>query len=103
MRFKLTINYPGNKPLSVTLTKPKTIIGRGSNTDIRVISAGLSRQHIMFETIDDKLYITDLNSSNGTTVGENKLRPNEKTHYDTYFMPIQLGSDVQITVEEVPF
>lgn len=50
------------------LVKPVTVIGRGHEVDLRITDPGMSRQHARIEIDDDLVFITDLGSTNGTTV-----------------------------------
>ncbi|MFL6138915.1 MAG: FhaA domain-containing protein [Frankiaceae bacterium] len=50
------------------LTKPVTVIGRGNDADLRLLDPGVSRQHVRVEVIDGEVFITDLGSTNGTTI-----------------------------------
>jgi hypothetical protein len=53
---------------AIALTQPVTVIGRGHDVDVRIQDPGISRQHIRVEVVGDEVYITDLGSTNGTTV-----------------------------------
>jgi pSer/pThr/pTyr-binding forkhead associated (FHA) protein len=45
-----------------------TIIGRGHDVDLRLTDPGVSRQHVRLEVVGDEVFVTDLGSTNGTTV-----------------------------------
>jgi pSer/pThr/pTyr-binding forkhead associated (FHA) protein len=51
----------------------KLIIGRDNECDINIQSPSISRKHLQIEIDDDKLYVTDLGSSNGTIINDNKI------------------------------
>jgi len=60
----------------------KLLIGRGPDSDIQILDAGLSRNHCSLERIDDTFYITDLDSRNGTFVNgkrvtRREIKPND--------------------------
>lgn len=46
----------------------KTVVGRGADCDIRVLSSSVSRKHGLFEVAGDELTFSDLGSSNGSFV-----------------------------------
>lgn len=50
------------------ITKPVTTIGRGHDADIRIDDLGISRLHARLEAHDDEIWLSDLGSTNGTTV-----------------------------------
>lgn len=65
----------------------KTLIGRDPSCDICLMLDYLSRKHISLEPLNGKLFIEDLNSSNGTFVnGERiqkaELKPGDKIKLD---------------------
>ena len=65
----------------------KTVIGRDSSSDICLALDYLSRQHVCLEPQNGRLFIEDLNSSNGTFVNGNKvqkaeLKPGDKIKLD---------------------
>lgn len=43
-------------------------LGRSPSCDIQLMSSGISKEHATFEVRDDRVYVTDLQSSNGTFV-----------------------------------
>ena len=56
------------------LTGTQTIIGRGSEADIVVDDTGVSRQHVRFERTDFGTILTDLGSTNGTFVEDQRIK-----------------------------
>lgn len=55
------------------LEKSKTIIGRAPYVDIQLDSSMVSRRHAIIERRDDKFYISDCRSKNGTIVNGIKI------------------------------
>ncbi len=51
----------------------KLIVGRGHDVDIQIFETGLSRQHSCFERCEGGVFVTDLGSSNGTWVNEQRV------------------------------
>jgi predicted Zn finger-like uncharacterized protein len=52
--------------------KPRVIIGR-AQADIVVGDIQCSRQHAALEVLDEKVFLVDLNSTNGTWIGEERV------------------------------
>ena len=48
-------------------------IGRGTEVDIQIHDPGISRKHLSI-TVDEKVVVTDLNSTNGTFLGSDRVQ-----------------------------
>ena len=57
-----------------SLTGEVTVIGRGTEADIVVDDTGVSRRHVKFEVTDFGTILTDLGSTNGTYVEDEKVK-----------------------------
>jgi len=66
------------KDISVTLQNAKYTLGRGEANDITILDGGMSKSHAVIIRADNKFYIEDLNSTNGTYIDGLKLPPNQK-------------------------
>ncbi|PKI17734.1 diguanylate cyclase [Colwellia sp. 12G3] len=84
----------GNNQLRSQLLSPtndQLIVGRSPLADIELINAGISRQHMKISWDEEHLVITDLDSSFGTWIDNEKLAPNQsKTIYND--TEIRLGN-----------
>ena len=47
-------------------------LGRGSEVDIQIQDPGISRKHLSIQ-VDEKVVVTDLNSTNGTFLGQDRV------------------------------
>jgi hypothetical protein len=56
------------------LTGITTVVGRGSEADIVVDDTGVSRTHIKFEVTEYGTILTDLGSTNGTFVEDQRIK-----------------------------
>lgn len=52
----------------------KVNVGRGQDVDVRIDNSAVSREHVMFEMQDGKMLLTDLGSTNGTSVNGSKIK-----------------------------
>jgi hypothetical protein len=48
-------------------------LGRGTEVDIQIHDPGISRKHLSI-TVDEKVVVTDLNSTNGTFLGSERVQ-----------------------------
>ena len=48
-------------------------LGRGTEVDIQIHDPGISRKHLSI-TVDEKVIVTDLNSTNGTFLGSERVQ-----------------------------
>jgi hypothetical protein len=75
------------------ITNPKNtlILGRSAKADIFVDIDGLSRNHMQIEQIGDEIFVTDLNSTNGVYINNERIPAGEKVKYLS-ILPLQIGS-----------
>jgi hypothetical protein len=81
--------FPGNPRLLVSsaadagqgggqrtfpLTSPLTILGRGTDCDLRLVDQGVSRHHAEIRVEDGDVVLVDLGSTNGTFVNGQPIR-----------------------------
>lgn len=57
-----------------SLKKGKNLIGRAPHCDFKIVSSGISKEHIEIQLIQDKIALSDLKSSNGTFVNGIKIQ-----------------------------
>jgi pSer/pThr/pTyr-binding forkhead associated (FHA) protein len=68
MDVKLLVKRGTNDSHEIPLTGPETVVGRQKGCKLRIPSGTVSRQHCRLLFEDDRLFVEDLNSSNGTFV-----------------------------------
>lgn len=82
------------------MERDRFMVGRHSACDLTITDSRLSREHVRFERDGNNFTVSDLGSSNGTTVNGRKLTsPAELKDGDV----VNLGGGLEITVEiELP-
>lgn len=66
--YSVILLQDGQQFYENTFKNPVLIIGRDDDCDLNIQSASVSRKHLKLEIDDDKLFATDLGSSNGTII-----------------------------------
>ena len=61
------------------LAGDKTTIGRSPDCSIQIDTAGVSRKHCKLEREGDRVFVTDLESANGTIVNGRAMQPLSRT------------------------
>jgi pSer/pThr/pTyr-binding forkhead associated (FHA) protein len=56
------------------LQTPVTLLGRGTDCDLRMVDAGVSRHHDELRVEDNQVVLVDLGSTNGTLVNGQAMR-----------------------------
>jgi hypothetical protein len=64
----------GTTQRTYDLTAPITILGRGTDCDLRLVDAGVSRHHAELRVEDGEVVLVDLGSTNGTFVNGQPIR-----------------------------
>ncbi len=64
----------GTTQRTFPLTSPLTILGRGTDCDLRLVDQGVSRHHAEIRVEDGEVVLVDLGSTNGTFVNGQPIR-----------------------------
>ena len=84
--FTVTYNDPAGNAIRVDLAEGETLIGRGTNCQIMLSVASVSRQHARLRVTGGRCTLSDAGSSFGTQIngtqlrGEAELRPGDVFH-----------------------
>jgi pSer/pThr/pTyr-binding forkhead associated (FHA) protein len=70
MPLCLVLERRNRKQQRFDLRSPRTVLGREKGCDIRIPSADVSRRHCLFTVKENKVFLEDLKSVNGTYVNE---------------------------------
>jgi pSer/pThr/pTyr-binding forkhead associated (FHA) protein len=94
MELKLYILVGKGQGESFKLVPEKEYtVGRHSENDIRIEDNNISRNHFKIQIKEDKYFITDLHSKNGTFIGDRKLSPGVATEVREG-VPIVIGMTI---------
>jgi hypothetical protein len=74
MRGELKIEFGGSDVARVSLGGRPLTLGRAPDVDIQIADQRLSRHHCRVELVGDRLVVTDLGSSNGTYVKNQRVQ-----------------------------
>jgi predicted component of type VI protein secretion system len=97
-RHSITVIEPNGVQRVRPLPEYGLTIGRGPDNDLPLTYDLVSRQHAWISFEGGYIYVTDLNSANGTYLGNSRLPPNEPTPWSSG-VPLRIG-DVQIHLGE---
>ena len=64
----------GSAQRTYELSAPLTILGRGTDCDLRLVDPGVSRHHVELRVEDGEVVLVDLGSTNGTFVNGQPVR-----------------------------
>lgn len=95
MLIEISIN--SENPESFPIKQSKILIGSSESCDIRISASGISRKHLLITVEDDKYYVTDQGSTNGSYINEERLVPGRLTEFTTFF-PVRLGANVSVSL-----
>lgn len=77
MDATLTVVHPDGRIRDVPLTRPRVLLGRKPDCNIRIPALSVSREHCEILVQPPRLIVRDLGSSNGTFVNRQRVREAE--------------------------
>jgi pSer/pThr/pTyr-binding forkhead associated (FHA) protein len=93
----VSININAEKIEDFEIDKKSFSIGRSKDADITLAIEGISRKHLQIDIEDDQIFVTDLNSSNGVFINEEKIEAGVKTLYMS-FIPMTICANTFISI-----
>ncbi len=70
---RLTVREGKNASYEAELRHQVTVIGRGSDADVRLTDQAVSRRHAELRAVNGAMMLNDLQSTNGTTVNGSRI------------------------------
>jgi S1-C subfamily serine protease len=92
-RPRLYVHTGPDRGRSFRLDAARTIIGRGTNSDVQLTDPLVSSRHAAIEIAASHATVTDLESANGTKVAGQRLKPNAP-HGTAYGLMIEIGDTI---------
>ena len=80
LKFEVEVKK-GDSQSSSTVTKETFVVGRAPTCDVIIDHPQVSREHLRVEWKDEKIFITDLGSSHGTSLNGKPLTPKKSSQY----------------------
>ncbi len=80
---RLIMYHSGDEPKIIPLTEKRYLIGRTSRRQIQLDDAAISRMHARLDRLGDGYNITDMSSTNGVWMGNQRLQSGETTPLNT--------------------
>lgn len=84
-------------PKIYPLNKNQVLLGTSVSCDVVLSADEVSRKHLLIINEEDKYYVIDQGSTNGTFLNDERLVPGRRVEFTSFF-PVRLGSNVLITL-----
>lgn len=95
MRIEILVD--NEEPKIYPLDRPKIVVGSHESCDIVVNHTCISRKHLVIVVKDEKYFVADQGSMNGSYINEHRLVPGSSTEFTSFF-PVRLGDNVLVTL-----
>lgn len=95
MRIEIIVD--NEEPRIYPLNRPKITVGSHQACDIVISHKGISRKHCIITEKDDKYFVADQGSTNGSYINEQRLVPGSAAEFSSFF-PVRLGDNVLMTL-----
>lgn len=95
MRIEVLVG--SDDPIIFPLKSSKVSLGSAESNDLCLNAEGISRKHLLILEEDDRYYIIDQGSTNGSFVNEERLVPGRKVEFTSFF-PVRLGENVLVSL-----
>lgn len=97
--MRLEVHIDDSDPIIYVLNKPEIYVGSSGNSDIVISTLEVSRKHLKIIVADNKCFVIDQGSTNGSYMNESRLVPGRRTEFTT-FESLRLGDRVYLTLLE---
>jgi pSer/pThr/pTyr-binding forkhead associated (FHA) protein len=95
MRIEILVD--NGEPKIYPLDRPKIVVGSHESCDIVIDHTSISRKHLVIVGRDEKYFVADQGSMNGSYINEHRLVPGSSIEFTSCF-PVRLGDNVLVTL-----
>jgi len=95
MRIEILVD--NEDPRIYSLDRPKMVVGSHESCDIVINHKSISRKHLVLTGKDEKYFVADQGSTNGSYINEHRLVPGSAAEFSSFF-PVRLGDNVLMTL-----
>jgi len=74
MKLNLIVTEGAHKGKAIPVTKKEFVIGRDPKCHLRPSSSAVSKRHCVLVFLDGKLFVRDMNSTNGTFINDKQIK-----------------------------
>jgi predicted component of type VI protein secretion system len=96
MKLNLIVTDGAHKGKAIPVTKREFLIGRDPKCHLRPSSGAVSKRHCTLIYRDGKLFVRDLNSTNGTFINDKQIQGEHELHHEDKLSVGPLGFIVQM-------
>ena len=96
---RILITEPNGVKRSRPISGSSVSIGRGEDNDVVVNYASVSRRHAQVDCDGHQFYVTDLESGNGTFLGNQRIQPGAPTPWRPG-VPLHIG-EARLDLEQI--
>lgn len=95
--MKIEVTVGNEDPVIYVMSSDQVILGKEPDCDVVVVDPKVSRKHLKIEFVKGRYFLTDLGSTNGTYINEERILQGEKVEFFSFF-PARLGTNVLLSV-----
>lgn len=95
MRIEILVD--DQEPKIYPLDRVKIVVGSHESCDIVIQHKSISRKHLIILNKEDKFYVADQGSTNGSYIDEHRLVPGNSAEFTSFF-PVRLGDNVLVSL-----
>lgn len=96
--MKVKINFFDRDSLEFDINSKTVIVGKSDDCDITLKIDGFSRKHCQIDIENDEIFITDLNSTNGVEINDERIEAGKRVVYHS-FLNLRIGPTKSVEVE----
>jgi FHA domain len=91
--MRIEVQIADKSSVFYDLNQPKLSVGSHPSCEIIIKHPTISRRHLTIINENDKFFIIDQGSTNGTFINDQKLQPGQRVEFNSFF-PVRLGVSV---------